>query len=549
MPFYHFGLLFVIVSLLTSCAQVGSLQGGEKDEEAPKLDSLVSSRPFTTDFKGNTVILAFNEWLVLDNPQQKVSISPPLKKKPTITLKGKRVVVTFDKEEQLLPNRTYRIQFGESIKDLNERNTVKDLEYVFSTGSEIHKGSYDVFVNDLQSGKPQEGIIVSLYEKSDDSLFRKSLPVYLEKTNKEGLARMKYLKPGQYYLYALEDKNQNNLFDLATEKIAFTDTSVSVSEKTGTSRLTISQTVQPLVLKNKTFEFDGLLKLIFNAPVDKQDYKILTKNSYFVVEEQDSVKVYYSPILNEPDSFIIDYGTKKDTLISKKLSPKKPPLLKLLTTELATNHKVNEPYRIAFNLPLASILTDSIAFIEDTVRKNRIFPDFKIDSNRPTLLYANYKWKDTTTYQLIIRNKAIKSRYEHETDSVFRHFFKTIPMQELGEYSITIDSLNSDYQYIIRFMNESGKELDKELISGRNQFKKTFSSLLLTTYVLEITEDRNFNRKWDAADYSKRQQPEFIFKKNLNPLKANWTTEQIIDFNKRIEPEKKDIKARGKTSE
>ena len=83
-------------------------------------------------------------------------ISPPLKKKPVIRVKEKSIRVTF--EDELLPNTTYTINFGNSFSDLNESNPLPDFEFVFSTGDVIDSLSVTGKVLDAFNHKPEERV-------------------------------------------------------------------------------------------------------------------------------------------------------------------------------------------------------------------------------------------------------------------------------------------------------------------------------------------------------------------------------------------------------
>ena len=62
---------FVLIAILSSCAQVGTLSGGEKDETAPKpIEKKTQPANETLLFSGNSVSFEFEEFIQLNNPQQ-----------------------------------------------------------------------------------------------------------------------------------------------------------------------------------------------------------------------------------------------------------------------------------------------------------------------------------------------------------------------------------------------------------------------------------------------------------------------------------------------
>ena len=55
-----------------------------------------------------------------------------MEEKPVFKLKGKFLYIEL--KEELKPNTTYNLNFGNSIADITEGNLAGELQYVFSTG-------------------------------------------------------------------------------------------------------------------------------------------------------------------------------------------------------------------------------------------------------------------------------------------------------------------------------------------------------------------------------------------------------------------------------
>ena len=89
--------LFIITGtfLLVNCAKMGSITGGPKDEDPPKV---VGSTPlnYSTKFTGKRIDITFDEFITLNNVNQALVISPPLSGKPDVRLKGKTVQVILE---------------------------------------------------------------------------------------------------------------------------------------------------------------------------------------------------------------------------------------------------------------------------------------------------------------------------------------------------------------------------------------------------------------------------------------------------------------------
>jgi hypothetical protein len=126
---FKFTLLFLLL-LLISCAKRGTIDGGVKDTIAPVLK--ISFPPnYSTNFKGNTIKLTFDEYVKLKNINKQLIISPPMSKSPTILPQTASKYISVKFNDSLQANTTYSMNFGESIEDNNEGNPYRQFKYVF----------------------------------------------------------------------------------------------------------------------------------------------------------------------------------------------------------------------------------------------------------------------------------------------------------------------------------------------------------------------------------------------------------------------------------
>ena len=107
--------------LLCACASRGMIEGGPKDVTPPEITEEVPASG-TTRFTGKRVDIHFNEFVQLKDINSKFVISPPQKKKPKTTLRGKYVRVEF--QDSLKPGTTYTLDFQDAIVDNNGTCTV-----------------------------------------------------------------------------------------------------------------------------------------------------------------------------------------------------------------------------------------------------------------------------------------------------------------------------------------------------------------------------------------------------------------------------------------
>lgn len=219
-------ILIVAVLLAYGCAQQGAPTGGPKDEDPPILLKAEPSN-YSINFEEKKIQLTFDEYLDMGNFVQELIVSPPMEEKPEIKLRNKTLIIEF--EEELKEDITYTFNFGEGIKDLNEKNVLMNFEYVFSTGDYLDSLSIKGRLKnafDLSIVEPP--IYVMLYTELRDSMPLIDIPYYVGRSDKEGNFAVNNLRPDDYKLFVLKDGNNNFLFDLPAEEIAFLDSSLFV---------------------------------------------------------------------------------------------------------------------------------------------------------------------------------------------------------------------------------------------------------------------------------------------------------------------------------
>ena len=219
------------VLLIVACASIGSPDGGIFDETPPKV---VSCSPADRSLQntGRKMQIRFDEYIKLENANEKVIVSPPQLEPANIRADGKSVKITL--YDSLQENTTYTIDFSDAIVDNNEGNPMGNYTYSFSTGTEIDTMEVSGAVLNAQDLEPIKGILVGLYPL--DSLFSDSILstkpfTRVSRTNGSGRFCIKGIKAGKYRAFALEDKDGDFLFSQKSERIAFLQDTFTTSCK------------------------------------------------------------------------------------------------------------------------------------------------------------------------------------------------------------------------------------------------------------------------------------------------------------------------------
>ena len=213
LPFYVLAFL-----LLVSCAKMGQPDGGWYDETPPKV---VGANPADGGVNVNAkkVTIFFDEFIKLDNPTEKVVVSPPQLETPEIKTAGKKITVSLI--DSLKPNTTYTIDFSDAISDNNESNPMGNFTYSFSTGGVIDTMEVSGYVLESENLEPIKGILVGLYDDLSDSAFKTKPMLRVSRTDSRGRFVIKGIAPGKYRIYALQDMDGNYMFNQKSEKLAF----------------------------------------------------------------------------------------------------------------------------------------------------------------------------------------------------------------------------------------------------------------------------------------------------------------------------------------
>lgn len=216
--------------LASSCASIGTPSGGPRDEDPPRF---IGSNPVqgAIDFQGNKAVLTFDELINVKDAFTKVVISPPGASTPRVSSLGRRVTIEF--RDTLKANTTYTVDFGDAIVDNNEGNKLENFIYTFSTGPVLDTLMVSGMVLGAEDLEPQQGIYVGLHSNLNDSAFKKTRFDRIAKTDDYGRFVIGGLAPGEYRIYALDDRDGDLAWSSPEETLAFYDVVLSPTvEKT-----------------------------------------------------------------------------------------------------------------------------------------------------------------------------------------------------------------------------------------------------------------------------------------------------------------------------
>lgn len=552
----------LICTLLFSCAQVLAPGGGPKDETPPKV------LKFTPDsaqlnFNSKNIFIEFDEFIVLKDLNNQLLVSPPLSKTPDVEIKNKTLTIGFDKNEQLKPNTTYCISFGNAVQDLNENKAIENFQYIFSTGTFIDSLKLKGKVQNAFNQSTEKGIVVMLYSDLSDSVVYKSQPDYFSKTLADGTFQINNIKAGKYKLIAIKDANNNYKYDGESEWIGFVNAPIDVSEKQNIVIDLFQEPAKKVYLKKYIHDSHGKVSFFFNQGSDSlrvqpinndqkgvQEYLQFSKNNdtltYWIKNfQKDSLILQVSNGAKVLDTVSLKFISREEALKSKK----HPLKLKALSSpngnqsfDLGSELKIRMSNTLVYGLPddFKAILKEDTVSSKVTVllQNSSLLLGAFTDSAqiedpydpagalKTVAVYESFdKWKENTNYELLILPNSFTDFFGLSNDSI-KVNFKTREEKYYGSVKLKLSlPPGRDFNYILQLLDESGNIIrEREVRDEMEEIEYRF--LAPKKYKLKLIKDLDYNSQWTSGNYLQKIQPEkVIYNSELINIRSNWDAE------------------------
>lgn len=558
----RFHIQLLIFLLLYSCAKVGMPTGGPRDREPPVVVSTVP-RALSTNYSGYKIEITLNEYVVLDNINENLLVSPPSKKNPKVWIKGKTVIAEF--EEDLKDSTTYTFNFQNAIKDLNEGNILQDYQFVFSTGPVLDSLSVTGNVYYAENLEVPEKVFVLMHRNLADSSVKKQLPDYIGLIDRNGYFRISNVRPGSYRLYALKDADNNNRYNLKDEEFAFMDSALEITADSNWLPIVKDTVVVPkttpavrrdpgakeqdtivLTGKNKLMLFTEAptarylksserkmkyqLEYVLSLPPDTLDFDFeipdTGKESYLVemsrlkdtmvvwltdstLYNQNLIATYLKyPSLDSAEMIVY----KQDTVQMRFIAPrttrapiiKKPAALTIFNNTAAGMIKPGQEIIFRSETPLLPPDTSKIRLYDVTKKDTLPVPCYFI---RDSLTATRYLFKadilPENKYFFVADSAAFSNYYGEHSDSIgLRLSMK--PADSYGALKFNI--INGDGDMIIQLLDKSEKLVREDKRNGDGIID--FPLMEPGSYRAKIIFDLNGDGKWTSGDFTAGRLPE-----------------------------------------
>jgi uncharacterized protein (DUF2141 family) len=523
-------LFFALMGLaLWQCARRGSPSGGPEDVTPPKL---VRAEPdnFSISFEGQKIRLYFDELIKLQDVQNQLVVSPPLKYPPEITPQGgPRKYIEVIIKDTLRENTTYTFNFGQSIVDNNEGNPNSFLTYVFSTGTYIDSLTLSGAVKDAFNKKADQFISVMLYEIDTaytDSTIYKTPPNYIASTGDSlPLFELKNLRAGKYALFALKDVNKNNLFNQKQDKIGFLEDTITIpTDSTYLLNLFLEEPDYSVSVPS----YSAKNRIIFGYQGNHEDIEIQTltqlpdsvQTKILKDREKDTLNYWITP--TDLDSIIFTVTNDKlERIDTFTVKTRKLPLDSLsLTSGIRGKFNFEDTFSILANTPIANVDTTKIGLV---VSDSLLAPFSHVLDTLENKVEVEFEIEPNQRYRFSLLPGAISDFFGMQNDTL-DYAISTSGYADYGNLRMTLGGA-VQYPLVLQLTNEQG-EIQREIIAPESRIFE-FSNLDPGNYVVRVIFDDNGNGKWDTGSFLKKLQPERIsYYPDVIEVRANWELEQ-----------------------
>jgi hypothetical protein len=508
----------MLMLLFVACAKDVAPPGGPADTNPPTILA-------TSPVEGDTLIpvdanirIMFSERIQAKAAAGALFISPPLKAEPRVKAKGAALII--DPAVNFEPDKTYVVTIGASLSDLVGNRMTSSAAFAFSTGSHIDSATVQgVIYNQF---RPEPNFRVFAYEMKPwlyDSLFT-AVPDYITETGKDGHFEFKYMRPGEYLVLGVEDKDRDNKINGETERVALPN-STAIAKKITEPATDYSLYVSKydslnFALANcrgiagaVTMEFSGgkLDATTINPDsiiISPRSGEIFTPRTAVVFDQQSDKLYFWSDRLLPDSSFHIRVSglhsiegrhlngdTAACDVRLREVDEEKPTVISRTPTADRFLMLPSETLSVVYSEPM-TIQASAAKIVVDTTRSVsvRAVPGLGTEYHfiPEDSLPANRRLK------FVMQNRIATDLYGNSpADSLFQFDFTVTSPDSLGLLTGTIES-NDTVTFLLQGLYRKMRYTFSH--SGTEHCRW---ELFPDSYTLYAFADQNHNRRWDLG--------------------------------------------------
>ena len=531
--------VFVIIISISviQCATPTNPTGGPADREGPEV---IGTRPEsgTTNFEGNSVGFVFNEFIERSSLEDALQIEPELNMDVEADWGRKSVDITFDRE--LPDSTTLIVTLGTDLSDVRGNKMASPVTVAVSTGPDIDRGEIKAQIRDSDTGLGLQGERILLYQQPVDL---NEAAVYSGESDTSGTVQFKYLAPGNYKAFWINDKNRNRKWDKEIEEAQpfrkeFINLEQNDSDSLGIVFVQTKDTLAPelqgigllsQVRMRLRFSEDMLMTDSSGIEIlDTLGNRFTDANPLYIPDESPFVVFAQSrQPLEEDQSYqaeitgITDKAgnpVQKNNMMFDGSSQQDTTLQRIISVETGQGLFPEEPLRIIYARSFENnALADSLIAIKGNAQVEP-WPEIDLVANKMLLNPIDGEWDSGVPYEFRVFNPKILQRETYEPNFWFESDFGALEF-------VREDSLYQNPLVLKLFNKES--EINRNVTFSKSETIKRLPPL---SYTAIIFYDRNDNGKWDRGSVDPYQAPEPMFIRRNLQVRSGFTATVPVEF-------------------
>ena len=548
--------------LPSGCANTTTPPSGGPKDTIPPVMTKISPLPGSTGVsRGKTRLeFTFNEYVKVKESKA-IYLSPPLEKNPRYKMRGRTLVVYF--ENELDSATTYTLDLTGAVADNNEGNMYPGYTLVFSTGDQIDSMMVTGIVQDCNTLMPIKGATVMLYKDHADSAIFKHRPSAAAKTDDWGFFSIRNIQDTVYRVYAIVDANDNNIYEMDSERVAFLDSAFRPSMKVADSlpelmKYDMKDTAACLArrteLEMNVFREKPSKQLIVkkervgwrtayitfmapNAEVDSLWIKGIKRDRLITQfnPRRDSLEIWVNDQRRMPDTLKLFVKYRKtDTLgvlqptveevklvIDKKLKAesktprrniKHEDTLCVMKTSVSPETVEQYGFTVEFEYPIVESGFDSLVFRSVNPRQKESIGRYRVIQDSTNLrrytIMPEEKLQEGYEYFLKFPHRKFRDINGFYNDST--ELKVSLPKdEELSTLTLSVTGCAPGHVYLVDLLNEKRDNVIRGF-QLRQDKNLVFPYVKAGKYSIRITEDTNANGIVDTGNLLEHRQPEKV---------------------------------------
>jgi len=556
-----FAALFCIY--FWGCAHQVAPTGGPLDKTPPQIVQTWPENNSINVSRDEVIEIQFSERMNQKSLEKALFITPDPGQRLKTKWSGKRLRLLMG--GRLDSARTYVITLGVDLKDAHGNSLPQVHTLAFSTGDKISNGKIS---GRIYGADKLQGALLWAYilDQAKAPNPQDDPGDYVTQSDAAGKYQFSHLSPGNYRIFAIEDKDNNRFFEYGSDGLGVPANDVSVANDSAlvsglNFRIHVSDTIGP-ALSETQVENNTHIRLLFDEALDdsttnssssyqlslqKNKQPITITNAY--VSAVDSNEVNLITEKHTVAEYIVSANDVRDlagNLVDKEFNSDSftgsakpdtlgPRLLKYSPGDSARSVPFHSKINMHFNEPLRKALFERMFLLLDSLER-KVDGSFSWSTPASVVFNPDSALMSLGHYQVSIQMDSVQDLVgNHISDSTFSWRFTTINIDTLTSIAGNIsdqDSTADGSIYLTAILKNTQKVEYKTKIAAPGSY--LFDAILPGSYRIEGFRDSDGNRVYSyGAAFPFVPAERFIVYDDSVRARARWPNEgNDISFTK-----------------